>query len=331
MHQVKPVGIAGLGSAVPQRIVTNKDLEQLVDTSDEWIASRTGIRQRHIAGPGETTVTLAVQAARQALDQAGIGPEEVDLILVGTVTPDMVFPSAACLVQEALGCTRAAAADLSAACPGFIYGLVLGAQTIASGLYRTVLVIGAETLSRITDWQDRSTCVLFGDGAGAAVLREAGPGNGLLSSVLGSEGAGADHLLLPAGGSRLPASPETVEQRQHYIRMNGSEVMKFAVRVMVSSTQEALERAGYGVSDLDWLVPHQANTRIIDAAVKRLGIDPARVPVTVDRYGNTSSASIPLTLTELAADGRLQPGQLIGLVSFGAGLVWGATILRWGV
>lgn len=329
--QVRPVGIAGVGAAVPKQVLTNADLEKMVETSDEWITSRTGIRERRIAGPGEGTVSLGTEAARRALAAAGLGPEDVDLILVGTVTPDMIFPSAACQIQDALGCTRAAAADLSAACPGFIYALSLGAQTIASGFYETVLVIGAETLSRIVDWQDRSTCVLFGDGAGAAVLRPARPGRGLVASVLGADGSGAEHLYMPAGGSARPASFETVEQRQHFLRMNGSEVMKFAVRVMVSSTQEALAKAGLQVADLDWLIPHQANTRIIDAAIKRLGVDPEKVPVTVDRYGNTSSASIPITLAELVEQGQLTDGQLVGLVSFGAGLTWGANLLYWGV
>lgn len=328
--QGRPVGITGLGMYVPQKVLTNHDLEQMVDTSDEWIVARTGIRERRIAAPDETTFTMSLASSRQALEMAGVEPDEVDLILVATVTPDMMFPSTAALLQHALGARRAAAADLSAACPGFVYGLALGAQTIASGLYRTVLVVGTETLSRITDYTDRNTCVLFGDASGAAVLQPVREGYGLLSVVLGSDGSGGEHLYLPGGGSRYPASHETVDKRMHYLKMNGKEVYKFAVRVMNESTVQVLEEAGYTVADLDLLLPHQANLRIIEGAVERLGIPWEKVVVNLDRYGNTSSAAIPVALYEALQAGRVRDGDLLVMVSFGAGLVWGATALRWG-
>jgi 3-oxoacyl-[acyl-carrier-protein] synthase-3 len=327
---LRPVGITGIGMAVPERVLTNADLERMVETSDEWIRTRTGIRERRIAAPHEATSDYAVRAGRAALAMAGVDPGEVDLIIVGTVTPDMPFPATACLVQDALGCHRAAAFDLSAACPGWIYGLVMAQQAIATGLYQCALVIGAETLSKVVDWEDRATCVLFGDGAGAAVLQPVSAGRGILASLLGSEGAGAVHLCLPGGGSRHPASSETVAQRLHYVRMNGQEVYKFAVRVMNEATEQVLQKAGLTLDDLDLLVPHQANIRIIEGAIKRLGIDPERVVVNLDRYGNTSSASIPIALCEALAEGRLREGDTVVMVSFGAGLVWGAVALRWG-
>ncbi|MCG0237933.1 MAG: ketoacyl-ACP synthase III [Firmicutes bacterium] len=328
--RVRPVGITGIGAYAPERVLSNADLERIVETSDEWIVTRTGIRERRIAGPEETTSTMAVQAARQALEMAGVRPEELDLIVVGTVTPDMVFPATACLVQDALGARRAAAMDISAACPGFLYGLGVASQMVATGLYEKALVIGADTLSRITDYQDRSTCVLFGDAAGAAVLEPVSEGRGILGLELGADGSGRDHLYLPGGGSKHPASHETVEQRLHYVKMNGKEVFKFAVRVMNESTLRVLAQAGLTPADVDLLVPHQANLRIIEAAVERLGIPWEKVVVNLDRYGNTSAAAIPLALTEAWRAGRIRDGDLLLLVSFGAGLVWGAVALRWG-
>lgn len=330
-RMLRPVGIAGIGSAVPDKVLTNAELTQIVDTSDEWIVSRTGIRERRIAAPGETTSTFAQRAAERAMAAAGVRPEEIDLIVVGTVTPDMIFPSTACLIQERMGCKRAAAIDVSAACPGFVYSLGIASQTIATGMYDTVLVVGAETLSRITDYTDRNTCVLFGDAAGAAVLRPAREGRGLLATVLGSEGSGAPHLQLPGGGSLHPATHETIDQRLHYLRMNGQEVFKFAVRVMNESTQQVVEKVGLKVADIDVLVPHQANMRIIEAATKRLGIPPEKVLVNLDRYGNTSTATIPLAIDEAVRAGRVKDGDLLVMVSFGAGLVWGAAALRWGL
>ena len=330
-RMLRPVGIAGIGSAVPDKVLTNAELTQIVDTSDEWIVSRTGIRERRIAAPGETTSTFAQRAAERAMAAAGVRPEEIDLIVVGTVTPDMIFPSTACLIQERMGCKRAAAIDVSAACPGFVYSLGIASQTIATGMYDTVLLVGAEPLSRITDYTDRNTCVLFGDAAGAAVLRPAREGRGLLATVLGSEGSGAPHLQLPGGGSLHPATHETIDQRLHYLRMNGQEVFKFAVRVMNESTQQVVEKAGLKVADIDVLVPHQANMRIIEAATKRLGIPPEKVLVNLDRYGNTSTATIPLAIDEAVRAGRVKDGDLLVMVSFGAGLVWGAAALRWGL
>lgn len=327
---LRPVGITGIGMAVPERVVTNADLEKQVDTTDEWIRTRTGIRERRIAEPHEASSDYAIKAARKAMAMAGVTGEQIDLIIVGTVTPDMVFPSTACILQDALGAKHAAAFDMAAACPGWIYGLVMGQQTITTGMYNCVLVVGAELLSKVVDWTDRNTCVLFGDAAGAAILQPVSEGRGILASVLGSEGAGGKHLMVPAGGSRIPVTAETLANRQHYVKMNGQEVFKFAVRVMNESTLQVLEKAGYGVKDLDLLVPHQANIRIIEGAMKRLAIEPDRVVINLDRYGNTSSASIPVALCEALETGRLKDGDLIAMVSFGAGLVWGAAALRWG-
>lgn len=327
---MRSVGITGVGMAVPEKVVTNADLEKVVETSDEWIRTRTGIRERRVSEAGEATSDYAIKAARNAMVMAGVTPDQIDLIIVGTVTPDMPFPSTACLVQDALGCTKAAAFDLSAACPGWIYGVVMAQQTIATGLYQCALVIGAEMLSKVVDWTDRATCVLFGDGAGAAILQPVSEGRGILSSTLGAEGAGGVHLMLPGGGSRNPASAETVAQGLHHVKMNGSEVYKFAVRVMNEATVAVLQKAGLTVADIDLLVPHQANVRIIDAALKRLELAPEKVMVNLDRYGNTSSASIPIALCEALEAGRIKDGDLLVAVSFGAGLVWGGMALRWG-
>ncbi|MFZ5827995.1 MAG: beta-ketoacyl-ACP synthase III [Bacillota bacterium] len=327
---LRPVGITGIGMAVPEKVVTNADLERLVETSDEWIRSRTGIRERRIAEPDQASSDYAIVAARRAMEMAGVTPDQIDLIICATVTPDMPFPSTACIVQDAIGATRAAAFDLSAACPGWIYGAVMAQQTIAGGLYNCALVIGVELLSKVVDWTDRNTCVLFGDAAGAAILQPVSEGRGILSSVLGSEGAGGPHLLLPAGGSRNPASPETVAEKLHFVKMNGQEVFKFAVRVMNEATIQVVEKAGLTVRDIDLLVPHQANTRIIENAMKRLEIGPDKVVINLDRYGNTSSASIPVALCEALEEGRVKDGDLLVFVSFGAGLVWGAIAMRWG-
>jgi 3-oxoacyl-[acyl-carrier-protein] synthase III len=324
-----PVGIAALGSYVPEKVLTNADLEKMVDTSNEWIVTRTGISERHIAAPEEATSDLAIKAARQALAKANFPAEDLDLIVVATVTPDMFFPSTASLVQGALGAKRAGAFDLMVGCTGFIYGLVMASSIISTGAAGSVLLIGAECLSRITDWQDRSTCVLFGDGAGAALLRPTEPGRGLLSFVLGNDASGADCLKIPAGGSRLPASAETVEARQHYLYMEGNEVFKFAVRIMEEAALDALERAGLTIEDVSLLIPHQANIRIIDAAARRLKLSPEQVWRNVDRYGNTSAATIPLCLEEAVAAGRINPGDIVLCVSFGAGLSWAAAVLRW--
>lgn len=323
------VGILGIGSYVPENIVTNFDLEQRMDTSNTWIVERTGIRERRIVKEGENTSDLATKAAERALVDAGISAAEIDLIIVGTVTPDMMFPSVACLVQQNLKAVNAAAFDLTAVCSGFIYGLITGSSFIKSGTYRKVLVIGAETLSTITNWTDRNTAILFGDGAGAVVLGETSPGYGILGFDLGAEGAGGDLLKVPAGGSRTPASLETVSQGAHFIHMDGNEVFKFAIKVMGETVNKALTNANLTANDITCLVPHQANLRIIQSAAKRLGLPMDKVVVNVDKYGNTSAASIPLALDEGVKSGRIKNGDTIALVGFGGGLTWGAGIIRW--
>ncbi|MBH8582746.1 beta-ketoacyl-ACP synthase III [Thermoactinomyces sp. CICC 10735] len=326
---MRSVGILGTGSYLPEKVLTNADLEKMVDTNDEWIVSRTGIRERRIAAPEEASSDLSVKAAEKALKKAGIRAEELDMIIVTTVTPDMNFPATACLVQDRLGAKKAATFDLSAACTGFIYGISTGAQFIATGVYKYVLVIGVECLSRIVDWTDRNTCVLFGDGAGAAVLGPVEEGYGFLSFELGGDGSGGNLLNLPAGGSRLPASEKTIRERLHCVHMSGREVFKFAVRVMGNATEEALAKAGLSKEDIDFLVPHQANIRIIDSAVKRLGLTEDKVVVNLDRYGNMSSASIPVALDEAVERGLIKKGDTMVLCGFGGGLTWGATVLKW--
>jgi 3-oxoacyl-[acyl-carrier-protein] synthase-3 len=322
--------IAGWGKALPSRVLSNAELEGMVDTSDEWIRTRTGIRERRIAGPDESTFTLAVEAGRQALAVAGVAPVEVDLVVVCTFSPEFGgMPSTASLVQDALGASRAGAFDLNAACSGFIYGLALAQGLIASGMQRTVLVIGAETMSRLLDWSDRSTCVLFGDGAGAVLLRAGEGPDGLLSSVMGSDGSGGELLWIPGGGSRQPASVESVEAAQHFIRMNGKEVYRFAVSAAPRASRQAVQQAGLTMEEIDLFIPHQANVRIILSAAGALGIPPERTFVNVDRYGNTSAASIPIALCEAVEEGRVHPGAHVLLAGFGGGLTWGASVLRW--
>jgi 3-oxoacyl-[acyl-carrier-protein] synthase III len=322
--------IAGWGKALPSRVLTNAELEGMVDTSDEWIRTRTGIRERRIAGPDESTFTLAVEAGRKALAVARVAPVEVDLVVVCTFSPEFGgMPSTASLVQDALGASRAGAFDLNAACSGFIYGLALAQGLITSGMQRTVLVIGAETMSRLLDWGDRSTCVLFGDGAGAVLLRAGEGPDGLLSSVLGSDGSGGELLWIPGGGSRQPASAESVEAAQHFIRMNGKEVYRFAVSAAPRASRQAVQQAGLSMEEIDLFVPHQANVRIILSAAGALGIPPERTFVNVDRYGNTSAASIPIALCEAVEEGRVRPGAHVLLAGFGGGLTWGASVLRW--
>ncbi|MBI2266925.1 MAG: ketoacyl-ACP synthase III [Armatimonadetes bacterium] len=329
MTNLPTVGILGLGSYVPPRIVTNFDLEKMVDTSDEWIRSRTGILTRHVVDDGVTTSDLAVVASLRALESAGTSASEIDLIIVGTAVPDMTLPATACLVQDRIGAVSASAFDLSIGCSGFIYALVVGAQFVRAGAYKKILVIGAETLSKITDWQDRNTCILFGDGAGAVVLGEVPEEEGILSFDLGVDGAGGELLKLPAGGSRQPASHETVDNRLHYLKMRGNEVFKFAVKAIEESALRVLERSRLTVAEVDCFVPHQANVRIIDASAKRLGIPRERVFVNVDRYGNTSSASIPIALDEAVQEKRIGPGSLVLMVGFGGGLSWGSATVRW--
>lgn len=323
------IGIKGIGAYVPDAVLTNKDLEKIVDTTDEWITERTGIKKRHKAAPDQATSDLASEAARRALEDAGVSIEEIDVIIVGTATPDMLFPSTACLVQKNLGATGASAFDISAACSGFIYGLAIAEGFVRMGMCRNVLVIGAETLTRILDWSDRSTCVLFGDGAGAAVVGHVGDGRGFISTFLASDGSLGELLMLPAGGSRLPATEETVKQRLHFVKMEGNKLYKFAVRAMAAAAAKVLEDSGYSGADLDLLVPHQANLRIIDATAERIGIDQSKVYINIDEYGNTSAGSIPIALDEAKRKGLLKQGMLVELVSFGGGLTWASCLMVW--
>ncbi|MDK8194664.1 beta-ketoacyl-ACP synthase III [Paenibacillus sp. UMB7766-LJ446] len=329
MNNLRPVGVIGTGKYVPEKILTNSDLEKMVDTNDEWIVSRTGIKERHIAAPDQATSDLAYEAAVKALESAGMTGSDLDLIIVATITPDSSFPSTACILQDKLGAKGAAAFDLSAACSGFVYGLATATSFIKSGMYNNALVIGADCLSRITDYTDRNTCVLFGDGAGAVIVGEVPEGRGFKSFDLGAEGAGGSLLQMEGGGSRLPASAETVENKKHYIYMNGREVFKFAVRVMGTATVEVLRKAGLERTDVDLFVPHQANIRIIQSAMQRLELPEEKVVVNVDKYANTSAASIPLALVEAAEEGRMKAGDTVLMVGFGGGLTWGASVLVW--
>ncbi len=324
--------IIGWGMYVPERVLTNEELSRMVDTSDEWIRTRTGIRERRIVnGPSETTATLAERAARAALDKAGLPATALDMIIVSTSSPEHLFPATACIVQDALGATRAGAYDLSAACSGFVYALAMAHGLIVSEQADTVMVIGAETLSRLVNWQDRNTCVLFGDGAGAIILQASETPGGVLATVLGSDGSGAHLLSLPAGGSRKPPSFETLRNGDHYIHMDGKAVFRFATRVMAEATREVVEKAGLTLDDIALIIPHQANIRIIETSVVRqLHFPWERVFVNLDRYGNTSTASIPIALTEAVEAGRLQPGDYAVLVGFGAGLTWAAALIQWG-
>jgi 3-oxoacyl-[acyl-carrier-protein] synthase-3 len=321
--------ITGLGGCVPERILTNHDLEKMVDTSDEWIKTRTGIKERRIASPECATSDLAIQASRRAIQEAGLTPEEIDLIICATVTPDSFFPSTACLIQKSLGNTTAGAFDLGAACSGFIYALAVADSFIKTGIYNNILVVGAETLSKITDWEDRSTCVLFGDGAGAVVVSASENDSQILSVHLFSDGNFSDLLAIPGGGSRFPCSHETVDKRLHYIKMKGNETFKVAVKCMVNAALTALEHNQVSVNEIDLFVTHQANDRIIRAAAERLGVSEEKVVISIDRFGNTSAASIPLALWDTAQKGRLKRGQMVLLVAFGGGLTWASTLIKW--
>jgi 3-oxoacyl-[acyl-carrier-protein] synthase-3 len=321
--------ITGLGTYVPDRVLPNAEFERLLDTSDTWIRERTGISERHIAGPEETTAVMAAEASRRALAEAGVAAEQVDAIVLGTATPDRLLPSVACDVQARIGAVNAAAFDVSAACPGWVYGLTVAEGLLAAGTAERVLVIGAEKLSAITDWTDRSTAVLFGDAAGATVLARSDGSRGLLSTYIGSDGTLAELLWRPGGGTIQPPSEEMIRDRSYYIKMAGREVFKNAVRTMAVAAETALERAGLTGEQVDLLVPHQANIRIIEATANHAHIPMDRVYVNVDRYGNTSSASIPLALDEARRSGRLRPGMIVMLVTFGAGFTWGASVVRW--
>jgi 3-oxoacyl-[acyl-carrier-protein] synthase-3 len=321
--------ITGWGMAVPEKVLTNFELEQMVETTDEWIVSRTGIRERRIVSDDQTTASLATEASRRALEIAKINPGEIDLIIVSTSSPEYLFPATASLVQDRLGAVRAGAFDLLAACTGFIFGLNIATQAIRTGSIRTAIVIGAETLSRFVDWTDRDTCVLFGDGAGAFVLQAGEERAGLLSAVMRSDGSGGDLLYVPGGGSRYPTTIDTVNEGLHHIKMKGREVFRFATRVMAQATQEVVNKAQLSMDDIQLIIPHQANKRIIEVAVKNLDFPMERCIVNLDRYGNTSTASIPIATCEAINDGRLKPGDHVVFVGFGAGLTWGAAVARW--
>ena len=321
--------ITGWGKSVPERILTNHDLEEMVDTSDEWIVTRTGIRERRIAGPGETTATMSVAACQEALERAGVSAEEVDLIIIATSTPDYLCPPVSSMVQDQLGATRAGAFTLVAGCTGFVYGLVTAGQFIETGLYEKVLVVGVETLSAGVDWTDRTTCVLFGDGGAAVLVEASDQPTGILSSELGSDGSDWDALFCPGGGCANPFSEKVLHEREHYLRMDGRRIFKFATRKMTDSVTNVVKASGLSWDDIELIIPHQANARIIDLATRRLGVPPEKMMVNIDRYGNTSAASIPLALYDALEEGRLESGDHVVLVGFGAGLTWAAAVLHW--
>ncbi|HET9326545.1 MAG TPA: beta-ketoacyl-ACP synthase III [Candidatus Eisenbacteria bacterium] len=327
--EIRGVTITGTGMYVPDAILSNYDLEKMVDTSDEWIRERTGILERRIAAPDQASSDLAVEASKRALQMAGLEPNDVDQIILATTSPDRYLPSCACTVQQKLGATRAAAYDIYAACTGFVFGMGLARAVVGSGLADTVLLIGVETLTRIVDFKDRNTCVLFGDGAGAAIMRPCKAGEGLLATDMHSDGQLGDVLEIAAGGSRLPASEETVRDRKHFISMRGKKLFPFAVRSMEESLRTVLDQAGLTPDDLDLVIPHQANRRILDAVRERLGVPEEKMVVNIERYGNTSSASIPISLDEVVRAGRVKPGDCVGLAAFGGGATWGASLIRW--
>jgi len=325
---LKNVGIIGVGEYLPEKILTNSDLEKMVETSDEWITTRTGIKERHLAAKGQAASDLALKAAQIALKNAKLSPEDLDLIVVATITGDMPCPSTASILQDKLGAKRAACFDISAACAGFVYGISVAQQFIACSTYKNALVIGVEVLSSFTDWQDRNTCVLFGDGAGAVVLSEV-KGRGIISTYLGCDGSKVGLLNVPAGGSANPATAETVRNRQHFIKMQGNELFKIAVNTMTKAAEVVLQQAGMSFADVDMIIPHQANARIIMAVAKKLGISEDRVYLNIERCGNMSSASTVTALCEAVQEGKVKKGDVILLDAFGAGLVWGACVIEW--
>lgn len=321
--------ITGTGSYAPKKVITNHDLEKLVDTSDEWIIERTGIRERRIAEKGQTTSDLAYEASRKALRAAGLRADELDLILVATMTPDMILPSTGCVLQEKLGARKAAAFDIYAACSGFIYGMSIASAFIKADVYRNILLVGAEVLSRFTDWEDRTTCILFGDGAGAAVIQRHAGKRGILSTHLHSDGSLGDLIQVPAGGSQHPASHDTIRKRMHFVKMKGNETFKAAVRALEGVVQEALEHNKVNPEEIDFLVPHQANLRIIQAMAQRLNMPMEKVVLNLPKYGNTSAASIPMALDEAVRHGRIKENHLLLFEAFGGGLTWASALVRW--
>jgi 3-oxoacyl-[acyl-carrier-protein] synthase-3 len=327
--QGRTCSIISVGSYVPERVMTNAEMEKIVDTTDEWIVTRTGIKERRLAHEKEFTSDMAAQAARRAMEKAGLTADQIQLIIVATITPDMLFPSTAALVQKQIGARNAAAFDIEAACSGFIYALEIGQQFIMSRTYDTVLVIGAERLSSIVNWKDRNTCVLFGDGAGAAILQHRPEAHGLLTACMGADGDKAMLLCMPGGGSRIPATTDSVEAGLHHLQMDGKETFKNAVNAMLNAAQEALRRCEIDISQIKLVIPHQANRRIIDAVGERLGVKPDQVFVNLDKYGNTSAASVAIALDEAVTQGRIQRGDLVLMVVFGAGLTWAAAVIEW--
>ncbi|HEX7997179.1 MAG TPA: beta-ketoacyl-ACP synthase III [Pyrinomonadaceae bacterium] len=322
-------GVLGTGHAYPEGILTNADLEKMVETSDEWITSRTGIKQRRKAAPGEYTSQFAVRASLEAIERARIDPAEIDLLICATVTPDQILPSTGCLIQAELGANKAAAFDMAAACSGFLYGLTMANAMIRNGQARYALVIGAEILTQFVDYSDRSTCVIFGDGAGAAILGPVGPERGILAARIRSDGRFAEHLYAPGGGTRRGSTAETIAAGEHYFKMKGNELFKVAVRSMTDISREVLEEAGQRAEDVNLFIPHQANQRITDSVASKLGIDDSRIYSNISMHGNTSSASIPIALDECVESGRVREGDLVALASFGGGVTWGGVVLRW--
>jgi len=329
MNPSRNAGILGVGMAIPDKVVTNADIERMVETNNEWIVSRTGIEERRVTEDEEGSSSLGFTSAQRALEDAGVAAEELDLIICATATGDYPWPATACIIQEKLGATRAAAFDLSAACSGFTYGLATASAFIQSGAMRRVLVIGVDTLSKQVDWTDRGTCILFGDGAGAVVMGSCGPDEGVLTSSLGSDGGGFEQIWLEGGGNRLPVTLEVKDERRNYIRMKGADVYKFAIKIMGEASIEALCKANLTPADVDLFIPHQANIRIIHAAAERMGLPLDKVFVNVQKYGNTSAGSIPIALAEAVQEGRVKRGDVLVLVGFGAGLTWGANVIRW--
>lgn len=321
--------IAGTGSYLPEKVLTNADLEKMIDTSDEWIRTRTGIKERRIVAQGQASSDLAYEASRKAMQAAQVKAEELDMIIVATITPDMIFPATACVLQEKLGAKGTAAFDLEAACSGFLYGISIGSQFIATGMYDNILVVAAEALSKIIDWKDRSTCIIFADGAGAAVLKPSFDSSGIISNYLGADGTGADLVGVPAGGSRLPASQETVRDRQHYMKMRGNGLFKRAVKAMIHAIDVSLEKGGLTYNEIDFFIPHQANIRIINPVAKRIGLDKNKVCINLDQCGNMSAASVAVALDQAVREGKIKKGDKVLLTCFGGGLTWASLIIEW--
>ena len=329
MRQNQRASITGIGSYLPNKVLTNYDLEKMVDTSNDWIIQRTGIKERRIVENGVTTSDLATQASLRAMEDAGVSPKDLDMIITSTITPDHIFPSTSCYIQQKIGATRACAFDILAACAGFIYAMSIGQSFINSGAMKTVLVVGAECLSKITDYTDRSTCVLFGDGAGAVIIQRNPVKHEILSSILAADGSEADVLIMPGGGARNPASLESVQQRLHYIQFKGKEVFKLAINNITNLILETTKENGLTLDDIDLIIPHQSNLRIIEATMEKLGLPMEKAFVNIDKYGNTSSASVPIAIDEARKDGRLRKGNIVMLVAFGGGLTWGSSLIRW--